>query len=177
MKKYLFLTICLAALFMTGCTASYHQINVGHIDSGTKLEINKSVFISTPKDGFYGNSVQNGSGQMTAQAVKAAFSRFTNKIKLSADCNDIEPCIKAAKEANYDYLVFPEVLHWEERATEWSGLPDRIEIKLSLYAIPSNKQISSIIIKGKSKWATFGGDHPQDLLPKPINNYVSTLYK
>ena len=177
MKKYLFLAICLAALLMTGCTASYHQINVGHIDSGTKLEINKSVFISTPKDGFYGNSVQNGSGRMTAQAVKAAFSRFTNKIKLSVDCNDIAPCIKAAKEANYDYLVFPEVLHWEERATEWSGLPDRIEIKLSLYAIPSNKQISSIIIKGKSKWATFGGDHPQDLLPKPINNYVSTLYK
>ncbi|WP_254924651.1 DUF4823 domain-containing protein [Aeromonas sp. A35_P] len=30
--------------------------------------------------------------------------------------------------------------------------------------------------EGKSKWATFGGDHPQDLLPEPTEKYVNSLY-
>ncbi|WOA51920.1 DUF4823 domain-containing protein [Dickeya solani] len=35
---------------------------------------------------------------------------------------------------------------------------------------------TSVILSGKSKFVTFGGDHPQDLLPDSINNYISSLY-
>lgn len=68
------------------------------------------------------------------------------------------------------------ILHWEDRATEWSGKKDKIEIKLSIYGAEGNQEIAGTIIGGKSKWATFGGDHPQDLLPEPIQAYVDTLY-
>ena len=77
---------------------------------------------------------------------------------------------------DFQYYVVPEILHWEERATEWSGLPDRIELQLSVYEFGMRDNIASTHILGKSKWATFGGDHPQDLLPKPINDFVSSLY-
>jgi hypothetical protein len=70
----------------------------------------------------------------------------------------------------------PEILHWEDRATEWSGIPDRVEVKLLVLEAQGNKEIASIVISGKSKWATFGGDHPQDLLPEPIKQYVESLY-
>jgi hypothetical protein len=36
--------------------------------------------------------------------------------------------------------------------------------------------MDSVIIKGKSGLATFGGDHPQDLLAKPVSAYVNGLY-
>jgi Domain of unknown function (DUF4823) len=36
--------------------------------------------------------------------------------------------------------------------------------------------VASTLISGQSKWATFGGDHPQDLLPEPLNSYVESLY-
>lgn len=36
--------------------------------------------------------------------------------------------------------------------------------------------IDSVVIKGKSGWATLGGDYPQDLLPKPVEEYVRTWY-
>ncbi len=36
--------------------------------------------------------------------------------------------------------------------------------------------MDSAIIKGKSGLATFGGDHPQDLLPKPVGEYIDALY-
>jgi hypothetical protein len=71
----------------------------------------------------------------------------------------------------------PEILSWEDRATEWSGIPDSIEIKLSLYDGASGQELSSVVITGKSKWATLGGDHPQDLLAAPFRKFVESLYQ
>jgi hypothetical protein len=73
-------------------------------------------------------------------------------------------------------LVYPTILHWEDRATEWSGIPDRVEIKIEIIGATTGKGLDSAIIKGKSGLATFGGDHPQDLLPKPVEDYVSGLF-
>ena len=91
------------------------------------------------------------------------------------DCRELL-CLKKDQSVSYDYYVIPEILYWEDRATEWSGIPDKIEVKVSVYDGQSAKELASTIILGKSKWATFGGDHPQDLLPDPLNKYVESLY-
>jgi hypothetical protein len=31
------------------------------------------------------------------------------------------------------YLIEPKILHWEDRATEWSGKADRVKVSLPLY--------------------------------------------
>ena len=82
----------------------------------------------------------------------------------------------AAKASGATYLVAPEILHWEDRATEWSGKPDRVDVDIRVIAPTSGAVIASSVISGKSKWATFGGDHPQDLLPEPVDEYVGTLF-
>jgi len=64
------------------------------------------------------------------------------------------------------------ILHWEERATK----SDRVEVKIVVMAVESGTIIDSVVIKGKSKGFTFGGDHPQDLLPEPIDMYVASLF-
>ncbi len=160
-------------VFLSSCTASYNQQILQ--DATSKLERGKGVFISTPKNGLYGKIEYKNSGKMTANAVKAAFSRFSNSVYISEECLGLE-CLKAAPTAKYAYYVVVEILHWEDRVTEWSGIPDRIEVKISVNEVASGSEISSTVIKGTSKWATFGGDHPQDLLPEPINNYVQSLY-
>ncbi len=38
----------------------------------------------------------------------------------------------SARQQGYDILIYPTILHWEDRATEWSGLRDRAKIKLEL---------------------------------------------
>ena len=77
----------------------------------------------------------------------------------------------------FKYLVYPTILHWEDRATEWSGRSDKVEIKVVVVDVLTGNTITGSIIKGSSGLATFGGDHPQDLLPGPVNQFVSTLYK
>jgi hypothetical protein len=80
------------------------------------------------------------------------------------------------RKSEFKYLVYPTILHWEDRATEWSALPDRIEVKIDLIETATGKLLDSVVIRGKSGLATLGCDHPQDLLPKPVDEFVSTLF-
>ena len=167
------LLIVLIGIFLSGCTASYSQQIVTNASS--KLERGQGVFISTPKNGSYGKAEYKNSGKMTASALKAAFSRFSNNIYISEGCSGRE-CLKIIPTGKYAYFAEPDILHWEDRATEWSGIPDRIELKISIYDAALGTEIASTVIVGTSKWSTLGGDHPQDLLPEPVNRYVESLY-
>jgi hypothetical protein len=166
-------SVLLVALALTGCSASYQQQVLK--ETTAKLERGKGVFIAIPKDGWYGKIEYKSSGRMTANALRAAFSRFSNIIQVAEDCFALD-CLKKAFGGSFVYLVVPDILHWEDRATEWSGIPDRIEVKISVYDAVSGAELTSVIVSGKSKWGTFGGDHPQDLLPEPINKFVESLY-
>ena len=154
------------ATMISGCAATYKQNTLA--EPSAKLVKGKSVVISTPANGFYESKEYPASGRMTALAVRAAFARFSNATTVAPDCKDLA-CLKGVPSPSFDYYVIPEILHWEDRATEWSGIPDKIEVKVSIYDGLSWKELASTIISGKSKWATFGGDHPQDLLPEPLN--------
>lgn len=167
------ISLVIFAAMISGCSATYKQNIV--IEPTVKLVRGKSIVISIPSNGFYESKEYAASGRMTALAVRAAFARFTSSVTVVPDCKDFV-CLRKDQSVIYDYYVIPEILHWEDRATEWSGIPDRIEVKVSIYDGQSAKELASTVISGKSKWATFGGDHPQDLIPEPLNKYIDTLY-
>lgn len=89
---------------------------------------------------------------------------------------DMTSALDSAKSKKVDYLVYPEILHWEDRSTEWSGKSDLVTIKIQILDVKSGETISAATIDGKSGLWTFGGDHPQDLLPTPIQEYFSKLF-
>lgn len=165
-------TLVLCCALLSGCTATYKQYTL--TEPGVKLIKGKSVVIAIPDNGFYEDEEYKASGKMTAFAVRAAFARFSNSATVVPDCKDVV-CLNSTHPESF-YLVIPEILHWEDRATEWSGISDKIEVKVSVYERQNLKGVSSIVISGKSKWASFGGDHPQDLLPDPLSSYVESLY-
>lgn len=168
------LFLLLPALLLSGCASTYKQEVV--TQPSAKLVRSSSVLIATPKDGAYERKAYQGSGQQTASAVRSAFARFSDKVVISSRCADA-PCLRTESKGSFTYFVVPEILHWEDRNTEWSGIPDRVEVKLVVLDGQTNGELASTVISGKSKWATFGGDHPQDLLPEPIKRYVEGLYQ
>jgi hypothetical protein len=165
-------TLLLAISLVCGCASTYEQVDV--TAPSAKLLHGNSIMIATPSDGSYEAKAYSGSGSMTAAAVNAAFAPYSDKISVSAECQDIE-CLKN-QSTPVDYFVVPEILHWEDRNTEWSGKKDKLEVKLSVIDAADGTTLATTIISGKSKWATFGGDHPQDLLPEPLKKYVESLY-
>lgn len=165
--------VIIVSFIACGCASTYRQETL--VSPRAKLSRNKSVLISTPADGFYESDHYADSGKATSNAVRAAFAYFSNNVAVVPDCENLV-CLQKGRPQGTGYYVVPEILHWEERATEWSGLPDKIEIKISVYEGRNLEELASTVVSGKSKWATFGGDHPQDLLPEPIKKFVRSLY-
>lgn len=168
-----FVCAAIVPILLSGCTATYEQKPLA--EQSIKMLRGKSVAIATSENGFYDKTEYQSSGKMTSLAVKAAFARYANRISVLPNCRDLA-CAKSVKGPAYDYYIIPEILHWEDRATEWSGIPDKIEVKISIYDAADDNELASTIIAGKSKWVSFGGDHPQDLLPEPLAAYVAALY-
>lgn len=152
---------------LSGCT-SYQQQDLA--EPTAKLERGGTVAISTPADGRYGNTIYPASGLTVANAIKAAFAYHSHSTAV-VDCQ----AIACLEEVAADYLVVPEILHWEDRATEWSGRPDRIKVKIAVFDA-AGQELASSIISGRSRRVTFGRDHPQNLLPEPVGKFVNALY-
>ena len=113
---------------------------------------------------------------MTAYAIRAAFSKHSSVVEVVNTCHG-DDCLNSIDVEKFGYYVKPEILQWEDRNTEWSGKKDKIEIQIAVYDAVTKQELANSTYTGRSKWATFGGDHPQDLLAEPTNEYVSGLYK
>ncbi len=114
---------------------------------------------------------------MVSNLIRSAFLRYVIDVEIASKKESFSEALDSAKESGRDLVVYPTILHWEDRATEWSGIPDKADIKLVIADTKSGEIQSSVMIQGKSGIATFGGDHPQDLLPEPVNKYVDGLFR
>jgi len=168
-------SIVLFVALLSACADTHQLLRTGR--EIPKLEKSKTVFVSVPKDGRYGQTVYSGSGPNTTQIVLMAFSQYAKRVEFGHDYQTFEEALNAARKHGATYLVVPTILEWEDRATEWSGIPDKASIRISIIDTGNAETIDSVIIKGKSGLATFGGDHPQDLLPKPVGEYVKSLFE
>jgi len=173
-----FMKILLAIIvttFLSGCMSDSKQFISTKKNSNTISRVEK-VYVSVPKDGIYGHINYGGSGINVSRIVTMAFSKYNGVVESAFRYQSFEDAMQYAKDNKYEYLVFPTILEWEDRATEWSGIPDRVSIKITVFDVSTQKRLDSAIVKGKSGWATFGGDHPQDLLPEPVEQYTDSLF-
>ena len=144
--------------------------------SGTKLQSAASAYVAVSADGAYDNKEYRGSGATVSRIVKTALLPHMEHVVVSNAVESYPEALQAAKTGNYGYLIFPTILHWEDRATEWSGRSDKVSVKIVVVEVSTATILSSATIEGKSGLATFGGDHPQDLLPEPIAKHIDSLF-
>jgi Domain of unknown function (DUF4823) len=166
--------ILLTSLTIAGC-ADTHELTRINVTTAP-LSRDASAYIALPQDGRYGQILYRGSGAQTAQEVAAAFAPYFSTVSVATGIEDIATAVKYAQAGRYDYVFYPEILHWEDRATEWSGKPDLVSVKISIIQTRTGEIVDSGIIQGTSGLATFGGDHPQDLLPEALQQYAAALF-
>lgn len=172
--KNMFFILCIS--FLTACANTHSFIRNSRVEI-ISLNPKGSVFVAIPDDGAYGNRRYEGSGRNVSQIICSAFLKHCRSVQKANTRETFEESMRSATKGGHKYLVFPTILHWEDRSTEWSGKPDRVEVKIDLVDINSGESLDSVIVKGKSGLATFGGDHPQDLLQIPIEEFVASLYE
>ena len=90
------------AVLLTGCASTYKYQELQPIE--TKLDRTEGVLISTPEDGWYGDTKYRNSGKMTANAIRAAFSKYASKVDLVNTCHGIE-CLESIDTEEYGKLL------------------------------------------------------------------------
>lgn len=155
--------------------ADAHQVIRAPKPTAPSIARTESFYVSVPKDGAFGSQLYYRSGDMTTDTILAAFARKGVRAERGVALDTVSAGIEAARARNASFLIFPTILHWEDRATEWSGKPDKVEVKIDVVDARTGITFDTALITGTSGLATFGGDHPQDLLPEPIAGYVDDL--
>lgn len=171
MKK---LIVALAILALAGCSSKYRTDSVTR--PAERLDAKASAYVMSSNDGAYGGRTYAGSGRALSDAAAAAFSKYMNRIDTAETPEKLDDALAKAKTTGHKYVVQPSILHWEDRNTEWSGRPDRITIKLVVWDAATGKDIAANVSSASSKWGTFGGDHPEDLLPGALAGMVSAMF-
>lgn len=166
----------LVAFAATGCTARY-QVNNLAGGSATRLERSANVYVSVPSDGAYGGTQYAGSGQTVAQSVANAFAPYSAQVAVASERVSPEEAMSAAQAAKARYLVAPAIVHWEQRATEWSGRPSRMTIRISIFDVATGNQLTATSIEGRSRIVSFISTSPESLLRDPLAQYVGTLFQ
>jgi hypothetical protein len=169
-----FATILLL-IAITGCSSKYRVDS--YESPTTRLGKQASFYVALPTDGQYEERVYQGSGASTARAVATALLIHVDKVVTgTASGEQLQSALATARERGLSHVFHVVILHWEDRATEWSGITDKITLKLAVYETQSGKPVSSTVTSASSKWGTWGGDHPQDLLPEPTKTFVDALF-
>jgi uncharacterized protein DUF4823 len=170
-----YLLVLVLAFYLTACSSKYrvdsYEAPTAHIDNQA------SFYVVLPVDGQYEGAIYQGSGAATAQAVSSALLWHVERtIVGTTPGEELTSALQRAKGQAVTHVFHTMILHWEDRATEWSGITDKVALKLAVYDAPTGKLISSTVARASSKWGTLGGDHPQDLLPELIKRFVDPLF-
>lgn len=160
------------ALLLAGCAHHYKAERQLHMQG--LLQVGATAYLPQPAPADAGKYPQ--SGEQTAAAIRDAFSRNGAQLEIGPSDPDAKSALARARERKAKYLVLASVDHWEDHPTEWTGEPDRIEVRIHVVDTALGQPIDSTKISGTSRWGTLGGDHPQDLLARPIDDYVTSLF-
>jgi hypothetical protein len=83
---------------------------------------------------------------MVANAIVKAFLPYTSNVRGGEPEATRGQLIETARDQGIPYVLLPDILHWEERATEWSGRRDRIEVRLDLIDASANDTLDTAVI-------------------------------
>jgi hypothetical protein len=169
--------IIAASLILLVACADAHHVIPDRTYAQTRLSADGTVYVALPADGRYGAIDYDGSGATVAQMLKAALLEHLLQVDIAPELENYAAARRSAVQGGYTYLFFPTITHWEDRATEWSGIPDKVAVRLVVVEPRSGETLSVATIEGTSGLATFGGDHPQDLLPEPIQEHIDQLFE
>ena len=172
MKKSLLILISLfTLLFLTSCDSTYELIT--EKSNAIKMDRDKVILVTTARNGFFENKEYKHSGEKTTNSL-------SNKLRPYAASVEITPAnsFKAIKQDQLlqcDYIVQPELFHWEDRATNINYMPDKVILGLTVYDNTGNV-LNYLEIRGESTKATISNNDPIDLINEALDIYIRQLF-
>jgi hypothetical protein len=160
-----------------GCQHTFKETKIG--EGPTPILRNDTrVYIARPPDAVYKKTVAQNSGKHVAAALLDAFSRNTKGAFMGKNPESVTEALETARRINAKYVVYPHILRWEDHLTEFTGIRDKLELRIELLDVEGGGGVVyAKEIEAKSRWMTDGGDTPQDLIGEPVDHFVALLFR
>ncbi|HEY5658993.1 MAG TPA: DUF4823 domain-containing protein [Myxococcota bacterium] len=169
-------TLCAPLLALVACAHTY-DVHSSPASNGPLLPLGASVLVGLPLDGHDGHSVYEGSGALTAESIVAALRRYTEAAEVAGIAETLEEYEARAREAGQQFVLFPEIFVWKDRNTRRWGLPDLLELQLTLVDVATGEVLDTTTISASSRIGLSWDDRPQDLLPVPLEGYAARIFQ
>jgi hypothetical protein len=173
--RIIFVTAALV-LGGTGCHSTIKQTGGEVSASAAPLKPGARVYVAMPEDALDKKVPVMGSGKRTALALQDAFKRHTRNVVMSKAPEGLQEAMDHARDLSYEYVVLPTILKWQDRPTEWTGVRDKLQIKIDMISVGTGQVVRSTTIDGKGRWMTDGEDAPQDMLAEPVDKFVRSAF-
>lgn len=98
------------------------------------------------------------------------------RIELSDEAAPLAVHLTNAAAAGFVHVLESKVNLRKEEATEWSGLQDKLDMKLRLLRAPRGEVVSETRLEGQSKLMSWGGDRVELLVQGIGAKWVGALY-
>lgn len=165
--------VALCASMALGC--AYASVERDAIRPAGDISSSADVRVLVPEDGIYGEDVYRGSGHSVASRTLSAV-RDQFPLAQLIETSDEAVALQRARNAGVDYIVSPSILHWEDRATPWSGFRDKVTVEVRLLRVSPPNVLSTVIFESRNNSITFIDGRPQDLLDDDYAGAVRSLF-
>lgn len=172
----LILIILAMMTLLSGCADTHNLVRSNPMGVTAKLTLKDSFYIAVSKDVVYGEDKNEGSGLTLSQILQSSVGKRARRVEIGNEHKSFDDALLYARSKSFKYLIYPTILHWEDHATEWNGVADKVEVKVEVVESATDNIVDTVIISGRSGIATFGGDKPQDLLLIPVEEFISSLF-
>ncbi len=177
--RLLIVGLCLGTVALTGCSTKLKVIESTQAPefSSVNLQTARVVINHAALGKAYNYRPYQYSGIYLSNCLLDIAHVYNSDVRLDSKVEDYDATIaRMQKNNNMDFLIFAVIENWEDHATEWNSIPDRVTLDLKLVRLSDAKVVAHELFATSSKWATLGGDHPQDLLAQPINTIFNKWF-
>ncbi|MCP5058654.1 MAG: DUF4823 domain-containing protein [bacterium] len=105
-----------------------------------------SFYVALAEDGFHGNRKYAGSGTTMTLALTRHLSTFASEAEAAIEKATVDEARWTANEHGHRYLVWPEILNWEDRASQWGFRSDRVSVRVVLIEVSSDRVYSDEVL-------------------------------
>lgn len=167
--------IPLLFLMLTACANNSLEFS----KNSEKIQRNKNILITLPSDGIFDGQIYQESGKKVQLQLAAAFAPYSENVYTTDGSFTLDDAIRQGKNKKADYVISPQITHWEDRHTHWSGIRDRVEMVIDVIDVPSSKKINeaNLFATNSSFGAMFEYKNPppERLLNKMFSQYTEEI--
>ncbi|MSU61521.1 MAG: DUF4823 domain-containing protein [Pedosphaera sp.] len=165
-----------AALLTTSCRSTVRETTTSEI-TGARLNAKSAVYVGIPANAPGRKGPVLNSGQKAAELVRDAFGKCARQAWIGRKMEVFDDALETARNIRAQFLVYPTLIRWEDRATGWNGLPDKAEIKIQIADCATGDIIHSSIIKATGPTMSSGDETPAEILIEPVSKYAASLFQ